>query len=167
MKRTPIPWILLPGLYVVFFILLAVSAAHLPETMATHFGLTGRPNDWMSRSGYLGMMVAFGLFFPLFVVGLSYVSRFFPDQCQNIPRREYWLAAGKREETFDYLVQHSLWFACLALGFVMGIHLLVIAANTGSQHGLSTAGIFGLAAVFLAGTIGWGITMLRHFQHDH
>ena len=164
MKKIVEPWVAFAGLYLVYFILLFVSVSSLPDPLATHFDLAGHPNGWMGRPGYLAFMVLFGLAFPLFTAGLSFLSRFFPDRFLNIPRRHYWLAPAKRDETFAYLFHHSLWFACLALGFVTGIHLLTVQANRGSQPMLGLLGVLGLAATFLIGTAVWGVRMLRHFQ---
>src|SRR4051812_3401648 len=124
MRTTRTPAILLAFLYVCFLTYLISSAPQLPDKVATHFGAGGRPDGWMSRTAHLLFMAAFGLAFPFFLVGLFYILRFMPDSSFNLPRRDYWLAPERRAETFAYLLRHSLWFACLAVCLVIGLHFL-------------------------------------------
>ncbi len=63
-----------------------------------------------------------------------------------------------------YLFRHSLWFACLALCFVIGIHFSIIQANSLVQAHLSTLSALVLAGCFIAGTVLWGVSMIRHFN---
>jgi serine/threonine-protein kinase len=98
-----------------------------------------------------------------FILGLLYLC-FFADY--NIPRRDYWLAPERRSETFSYLLSHSLWFACIALCFVIGIHFLIIQANSLTPAHLSTPMILGLVGCFLAGIVVWVVSMFRHFNHS-
>jgi len=152
-------------LYLCFFGYLAFSVSYLPERVATHFDGNGQPNGWMSISSHLLFMAVFGLAFPLFVPAISFVSRFFPDRFQNIPHRDYWFSPSRRIETLAYLFRHSLWFACIALCFVMGVHFSIIHANHLPQAHLSILLILALAGCFLAGTAFWGVIMFRHFNH--
>ena len=158
------PLVILVVLYGFYIGYIRHSIPSMPDPVASHFDAAGRPNGWMSRSSFVTSMAIFGLVFPLFVVGLSFVARFLPDSLQNIPRRAYWLAPERRNETFAYLLHHSLWFACMALCFVIGIYFSVIQANHQQQAALSPAFIISLAGAFLAGTIIWGVSMLRRFR---
>ncbi len=110
------------------------SGSQLPERIATHFNGRGEPNGWMSRSANQRFMLVFGLAFPLCVVLLCWLARFLPIGLVNIPHRDYWLAPERRKETSDYLICHSLWLACLAAGFVIGIQYAIVQANRQSRH---------------------------------
>lgn len=135
MKTIRIPALLLGLLYLCFFGSLALSNSRLPTRVATHFGATGQPNGWMSRSAYLWFMIVFGVIFPLFVPALCYLSRWLPSWCYNIPHRDYWLAPERRRAVSAYLFRHSFWFAAMALAFVMGIHFSTVQANSfGRAH---------------------------------
>ncbi len=118
----------------------------------------------MSRTAHLRFMIVFGLGFPLFVPALVYVSRFLPDQLFNLPRRDYWLGPAQRSRTMAYLFRHSLWFSSMALSFVIGMNFSIIQANHLSQAHLSTLFVLALAGCFIAGTVGWGVSMIRHFN---
>jgi uncharacterized membrane protein len=165
MKTLRTPALILGLLYLGFLVYLKVSAPQLPDRVATHFDGSGRPDGWMSRSSHLIFTAVLGFAFPMFVVGLCFVLRFLPDRGFNLPHRDYWLAPERRAETFAYFLRHSLWFACMAVWFVLGIHILVIQANGRSPARLSTPGILGLAGSFLAGVAVWVVSLIRHFSH--
>ena len=158
------PALVLGLLYLCFFGYLAASSSQLPSRVATHFDGHGRPNGWMSRDAHLRSMIVFGLAFPLFVPAIVYASRFLPDQLYNLPHRDYWLAPARRPETMAYLFRHSLWFASMALCFVIGIHFSIIHANSLAHAQLSTLWVVALAGCFLAGTVVWGVSMIGHFN---
>jgi uncharacterized membrane protein len=164
MKTSRTPALLLGLLYLCFFGYLVASSSQLPSRVATHFDGNGQPNGWMSRAAHLQFMGVFGLGFPLFVPAIVYASRFLPDRFYNLPHREYWLAPARRTQTMAYLFRHSLWFASMALCFVIGINYSIIHANSLAQAHLSTLLILPLAGCFLAGTAFWGASLIRHFS---
>jgi hypothetical protein len=162
--RTPIiPLVLL---YLCFLGYWAWSFSQLPERIATHFNLSGQPNGWMSRAANQWLVLLLSLFFPSFVVLLSYVARFVPG-IVNVPHREYWLAPERRIETSNYLVRLSLWFACLAVWFVMGIEYSIVQANQQSLPHLSNSMLLLVVGPFLIGTVVWAGVLLRHFRRIH
>src|SRR6266568_3055820 len=111
MKSWRMPALLFGGLYLAFLGYLTYSAEHLPERVATHFDGAGHPNGWMSRSALLKGGAAFGLAFPLLVVGICALVRFLPAAAINLPRKEYWLAPERRGETNSYFLFHAWWLA--------------------------------------------------------
>ena len=164
MKTLNKPEFILVLLYLCFFGYLAFYVSYLPDCVATHFDGGGHPNGWMNRSSYMLFMVIFSFVLPLFLIGISYTCRFFPDKYFNIPHRDYWLAPQRRAETFSYLVTHSLWFACIALSFIIGIHFSIVKANSLTPAHLSTPLILGLLGCFLAGLVIWIVSMILHFN---
>jgi serine/threonine-protein kinase len=167
MKTLRIPAFILGLLYLCLFSYLAFSVSSLPNCVATHFNGGGQPNGWMSKSFYMLFMAIFSLVLPLFLIGVSFTLRFFPDKYFNIPHREYWLAPQRRAETFSYLFRHSLWFACIAVCFIIGIHFSIIQASSLTPAQLSTPMILGLLGCFLAGLVVWIVCMFRHFNHSN
>lgn len=165
MKPLRIPAILLALLYACFLGYWAFSGSQLPERVATHFNGSGQPNGWMSRSANQIFMLVFGFAFPLFIVLLCYATRFLPSGLVNIPHREYWLAPERRQATSGYLVRHSFWFACLAVGFVLGMQCSIVLANRQTPPHLSTALLLAVVGPFLAGTAVWVVVLFRHFRH--
>jgi ABC-type Fe3+ transport system permease subunit len=157
------PGVVLGLLYVCFFGCLAVAKPSLPAHMATHWDGSGQPDGWMSASDHLQYMIVFGLTFPLVVPALCFICRFFP-RGWNIPHRDYWLAPERRGEFFGYVFRHSLWFACLALLFVMGVHFSILHANASAPASFSPLLVLALAGPFLVGTAIWVTTLIRHLN---
>ena len=157
------PAFLLGLLYLCFFGSLPYASAHLPAQVATHFNASGQPNGWMNRDSHLWHIMEFGIIFPWLVPAIFYFSRFLPDRLYHISNHDYWFAPTRRSETLAYLFRHSLWFASLALGFVIGIHISTIHANLG-QAQLSPPLVFTLAGGFLAGIIFWAASVIRYFK---
>jgi hypothetical protein len=149
-------------LYLSFLGYLVFSAAQLPDKVATHFDIDGRPDSWMSRSSHLWFTGLMGSVMPLFFVAFSFVGRFFPGGL-NIPHRDYWLAPKRRRETFDYLLRQSFWLACMALVFFIGIHFLIIEANRHAHPRISIPWIVALGGVCVAGSGIWFVSLLLHF----
>ena len=164
MKSLRSPAAILALLYVCFLKCWSWSALQLPERVASHFNGSGEPNGWMSRSANQMSMLVFGLVFPLFVVVLCSLMRFLPASLINLPDKDYWLAPERRGETFNYLVEHSLWFSCMAVCFVIGLQYSIVQANRQMPPHLSSALLLALAGLFLAGTGGWVVSLLRHFR---
>ncbi len=164
MKSFPISSIILALLYACFMGYWAWSGSELPERVATHFNAHGEPNGWMSRSTNQTFMLVFGLVFPLLIVLLSYATRFMPRGPVNIPHRDYWLAPERRRETSNYLVRGSLWLACLAVCFVIGLQFAIVQANKQNPPHSSLSLIWGIVVPFLAGTIIWVVVLIRRFR---
>jgi hypothetical protein len=157
------PFILLACFYLFFFATVLMTANDLPNPMASHFNGRGNPDNWTDRSSYLLFMVGLAILLPGVVVGLCYAIRFMPDSLINLPRREYWLAPSRRHETFDHVFRQSIWFGCLAIAFVIGIHLIVLEANAQVPVRLSAPLLIGLAGCFVIGVVGWSVRLIWRF----
>jgi len=164
MKTVRAPALLLGLLYLCFFGHLLTSSSQLPSRVASHFDDNGRPDGWMSRAAYLRTMIVLGVAFPLFVPALFCAARLLPDRFYNVPHHDYWFAPARRAETLAYMLQQSLWFSSIALGFVMAIQLLVVRANSLAQVHLPTLQALALSGGILAGTLVWAVNLLRHFS---
>jgi ABC-type Fe3+ transport system permease subunit len=165
MKTARGPALVLGFLYLCFLIYLAASSGQLPERLATHFDRDGQPNGWMSRSFHLWFILIFGLTFPFLVAVVLFLARFLPDCFINIPRRDYWLAAERRADTFAYLLRQSLWFACIGVCFVAGLHFLIVQANLRPPAHLSLPLLLSVAGTFLLSLVVWALSLVRHFRH--
>src|SRR5438105_4325656 len=94
------------------------SASRLPQRVATHFGMNGIPNGWMTRNGYVQFTVASSIGVSIFILLVFALIRFFPPRYVNIPHREYWLAPGRRAGTQEFLLVRGAWLACLLAVFM-------------------------------------------------
>ena len=157
------PLIILIALLIGFGALVAFTWPQLPEKVATHFGVNGQADGWMSRtSGVFGLCLS-ALGVAGFVVGIMYAMRFFPRTTLNVPNRDYWFAPERREESFVFLLQHGLWFACLQIAFAAGLYWLIVQANLTTPTRLDGRMMGALTGAFLTGTAAWVVILVIHF----
>jgi uncharacterized membrane protein len=155
--------IALAVLYFLFGILLAVGSVQLPERVASHFGFSGEANGWMSRSSYLVFMAIFGMIFPMLAPLAGLLVGRLPVSSINLPNKEYWLAPERRDATVAFLIAQLLRLGVLELGLVIVLHQLMIEANRQQPPRMSNV-IWGVLAVFVVFTLGWGWSLVRHFK---
>lgn len=151
MNRAKVPAAGLGLMLLLFAVSVAASYPWLPERLATHFAGDGRPDGWMPRSEHLAFLLFLGGGVPAFIVGLFYLLRFAPTRGFNMANRDYWLSPEHRAVTFERLLAAGFSIASWCVGFAMGAHFLILAANRQTPVRLSNGGTWGLAAVFLAG----------------
>jgi hypothetical protein len=155
----------------VFTILLVLTAMAifatsdaLPQTVASHFGASGRANGWMSRDGYVLFMLCFALGVPLFMVlTIGWLPRVMP-RLINLPNRDYWLSGERRDEALDYLLEHAYRIGSLTLLFMLGVHLLVLDANEVRPPRLAGGLLALLLVLFLAALGIWTVALMRRFR---
>ena len=156
--RKPLLLIVLP--YLALFITLLLTYDRLPDPLASHFDARAIPDAWVSRAAYLGGTSGLATFLPALVVGLCFALRYFPDSLINVPNRTYWLAPERRAKMNVHFFQHSFWFGCLAILFVLGIHLCLVDANSQQPPRLSLLPLIVTAGGFLVGSLVWSLTLV-------
>ena len=137
----------------------------LPPVVASHFGVTGDANGYMTRDQFVGLMlfVLAGVP-PLMLWGLSRAIR--KRATLRIPDAAYWLAESRRPATERWLRRHVALF-CVGLPVFLGwMFWLVARANRGAPaHPVIDNGwMLGSVAVFLAITAVWVAVLNRHFR---
>jgi uncharacterized membrane protein len=159
------PLLVLAICYILFFGYVITSYGGLPAKVASHFDISGEPNGWMSRETCVGFTLGLGILMPAFIVGMMGGAGRIPVSFINLPHRDYWLAPERRQAALAILLRFSLWFACMNVLFVTGLHWLIVQANPPNQppH-LSGLGIILIAGGFLAGTGVWVRLLTRHFS---
>jgi serine/threonine-protein kinase len=155
--------VILAQLYLVFFAYLAFSAKYLPDRVASKFGLLGRPRSYMPRTVYLLCIGIVGLVLPFSGFISWVVSKAGPGGV-NVPNRAYWFAPERIAETQNYLLAHSLWFACACVGFMVGVHFLIVRANRQNPPKLSLPLLLLFVGSFLAAVILWSVAPSWHFK---
>jgi hypothetical protein len=162
---------LIPALLFLFLVFLYLgfvfgTAQQMPERAATHFGIHGEPDGWMSRSDYTAFMALMGTGLPAFIVVICFACRFFPAWMVNIPNRTYWLAPPRRAEACAGLLDHSLWLACLMICFFGALHYLTLVANRGMPVRMRSGLFFPVLGGFLLGLAVWVIALHRRFPRS-
>jgi uncharacterized membrane protein len=146
--------------YAAFLVGMVATYARLPERMASHFGADGVANGWMTRDGYFWFMVGIVTFVSLTMLAAFGSIRFLPNSMINIPRRDYWLAPERRDETARSLMRFGLLMVGFESLFFLAIHLMVVAANEAQPVRLSND-VWWLLVAFLATT---GIFLFKLYR---
>jgi len=150
-------------LLVGYIVFLTCTISLLPERMATHFDASGQANGWMNRSSAVVFQGVVGLILPLIIVGVLYTVRFLPTQLINLPRRDFWLAPERRDETCLYLARQGFWLASLLVLLQGMVWYQLIESNSRSVPQLSSSGFLVTLGVFGVALIFWVIKLFRHF----
>jgi uncharacterized membrane protein len=165
MKRSAI---LLP--LVVFFLLggafvadVLLTTPQLPARLATHFGVDGKPDGWMTREEHVRFLLTLGLGSALFLLLVSEIITRLGGWGLNIPRRDYWLAPERRDQTLTTVQAKLIWGACLFILFFVGINHIILRANAGASAQLPGGELIWLVATFLGATIVWTVLLIRPF----
>lgn len=134
---------------------LQATLGQLPPRIASHFDLRGAPNAWSSHVAYAGLLVTIGGLLPLVIVaGVSWLSRRRPDLL-NVPAREYWQRAERRDEAARRVGDYMWWIGCLMTGTAIAIHLLILRAHAVQSPRLETTGLVAVLAIVLLGLGAW------------
>jgi uncharacterized membrane protein len=135
--------------------------ARLPERVATHFGVDGAPNGWMSRDDattfYLAVVIGLNLLFFLISVSLGAL----PSSMVNIPNREYWLAPERRDETVRRMSVRLAIFVLALSAFVIVVFHMTFQASTEAHPSLTIGPAVG---VFLAFVAAWVASLVVGFR---
>ncbi len=107
---------------VVFLVLCALCVAHalyfypqLPDTVASHFGARGEPDNWSGKGTFLGLHLVVMVVTAVTFLGIAWGVPHMPDDMVNLPNKAYWLAPERRQETFGFLSGAFLWFGSATL----------------------------------------------------
>lgn len=164
MSGTRIPRVL----FIVIVLLAIAQCVHdyplLPERLASHFGPSGMPNGWMTKSRFFitFAIVLLPALFVEFLLPMGIAKR--PDAKLRLPNKEYWLAPERRAETFAYFDSFFAWYGCAFLlveVFAMG---LAMRANFDTPPQLPTGPIVSDLVGFVLFNVVAVIAMLRRFS---
>jgi hypothetical protein len=167
MERKPLFRPTLPGFWILIlgaaaFVL--ISGSGLPPLVASHFGLGGQADGFMSRDGYLGFMVIGTVVIPFLIVVPQRIVRTIPPRLINVPNREYWLAPERIDTTLDYLRDHAVWFAVLFTALLCFVHWEVVQANMRTPARLAAVPFASGLIAYVVSVFVWIGAMFRHFR---
>ena len=127
----------------VFLVLCALYVAQgihyypqLPGTVASHFGPSGMPDGWSTRSSFIMMyFVLIGVLAVLFL-GIGFGISKVPASLMNLSNKTYWLSKERRQGTLDFMFCYFLWFASATLLLVLDVSHQVLQVLIGNAHSL-------------------------------
>ena len=152
---------------VAFFLNVSLNVASLwllPETVAIHFSLGGRPDDWASKETNALLM--------LFVDGIAFLPLYFsaavidrvPVRFLSLPYKQYWLREENRAQAQGMLSRMMDEFGFALFAFLFGVSLLSIDANRTDPVQLNEPLFLVLLAAFLLYTLIWTIRLVLRFR---
>lgn len=159
----------LPFYIYVFLIGIAIAQAVsyfsiMPETMATHFGLGGSSDGWMSKNSFfIFQAFIFLLMFGIFIV-IPWAFEKFKVTKMNLPNREYWLSPARISDVYRYFRESFAWFGVVNLAFLIGVMQLVFEANIPPNQTLNNNIFIMLFGGYLVFVIIWLIKFYRKFN---
>jgi hypothetical protein len=163
--KLAVPIIVLACCYVSFFGYIASSYNELPVRVASHFGIDGKPNGWMSRDACIAFNAGIAVIVPVIIIGTMAGAGKIPVSFINLPHKEYWLAPERRKDALATLLRFSLWLAILTVLLLTAMHWMMVRANTPNAKGQLDTGTFWMVfGGFLAATISWIVLLVRHFS---
>ena len=101
----------------------------LPAEVATHYGIDGQPNDWMSRASAILMLCGFQIGIPFILIAVTSLASRLPNSMVNIPHRHYWLHPDRRTATLARIGNMMGWTAVMSAIFMITIGHLTFRAN--------------------------------------
>ncbi len=101
----------------------------VPATLATHFGITGQPNGWTSKTAFVSIMGGIEAALMVLAFLIARLGARFPTVGINIPNRDYWLEPARRDETLRFLWNYILWTDALLVTFLIAITEIIFRAN--------------------------------------
>lgn len=129
-----------------------------PANVATHFDSGGRPDDWTSKAGLLGIFVPVGVGLPA-LMSIRPLFEKLPASLINAPHKEYWLERGEKTYLVDCLMELLRITAGLTALLIAAI--LVIIAEGARSATMPEWLTFVPTAVFLAAT---GLAVWRFYR---
>jgi ABC-type Fe3+ transport system permease subunit len=143
---------------------IALTAEWLPRQVAGHFALDGFATGFVERQSYLMLVIGSAVLMPALVCGLLWLAVLrFPDLV-NLPHRDYWLAAQRRDKTAAFLAGRSVWLAAILAVFALALHLLVLRANHLSPARVDPSTLLAVTTMFVITLGAWLGQLRRYFE---
>ena len=124
------PLLLTLGITMALILRVALIWSELPETMASHFGAGGRPNDYMSKVPFFWFLAASAGGSVAIVFAAAGMLKRLPARWINIPNRDYWLATDERREVaMNRIAAPMAWIGLLTAALLAVAVEFTIEAN--------------------------------------
>ena len=152
------------ALLIVLSVVTFNNVGHLPAQVAVHFDANNAPNGWLTREqyGFYVLLALVGL--PLILFGTMAGLPHLTGGKGQIPNHDYWFAAERKQQTRNYLLEHSSWLGTMTVAVIYGLHVIVLRANELSPPKLASDRVLTMTFVYSCGLVWWAFTFFRHFH---
>ena len=137
-----------------------------PPSMAVHFGIGGRPDRYVDRVKFIVLGSFLSLMLPTLIATLvGVLPRVLPTSMLNLPNKNYWMAAERREHALNVMLWFGLWLACLVQAFLMVVNVGIYRANLTQPPALGAMGalVFVPGLALVSAIVFWGVALARAF----
>lgn len=142
---------------------LVALAVMLPETVASHFGLGGKPDAFMPRGAFIVVMALFETLVLVTALVGPAILRHAPTELVNLPNKEYWLAPENKARAIERFTGHMEAFGAAFGALFLVVNTLVLRANL-RQAPLEEAVFITALVAFFAFTAVWTVRLFRAFR---
>ena len=134
----------------------------LPDRLPSHFGFTGQPDAWSTKSSFIMVLCSIMAVTVIVFLGLAFVMPLIPTSLINLPNKDYWLSQERRQRTFDILSSSMLWFGAATLLYLLDMARQSFQVALGKERALPhPMGSLGLYLVFTAAWVLWLLAKFR------
>ncbi len=153
-------------IFSVVVILCIVQAAYyyplLPDRVASHFGASGRPDAWSSKSFFVGLYLAVVGLIAVLLPSIGLIISKMPVSLINLPNKDYWLAPERKRETFAVLSRFFLWMAAATLLLLLDVFHQAFRVHLGEARSLDHPVLS--IVLYAAFAILWSIRLIATFS---
>jgi len=154
-------------LFAVIIIAIAAEASYfypmLPQYIASHFDIHGNPDSFSDKSSFF-LLETFIVFIMASIFFLIvFFIRKIPTVLLNLPNKDYWLTAERKEETYKIFISYLFWFADITLLLLYYIFRKIYIVNLSGEKGLGGS-FFYVLPVYIAATGIVGYLFIKQFM---
>jgi uncharacterized membrane protein len=151
--------------FLVLCVLCVAQAAYyyplLPEKVASHFGLSGQPDAWSTKTSFITIYLIVTGFLMLVFLGISFGMSKINVSLINLPNKDYWLSPERKQQTFDFMFIYFLWLASATLLLLLDMFHQTFQVHLGKANTLSHPTLS--LGLYIAFTVLWSIGLIIKF----
>jgi uncharacterized membrane protein len=154
----------------IFLVLVLVAAVQwwhyaqrLPEIVGSHFGKSGFASAWQTKAAFFSVELTVIVMATIVTFVIPRLITAMPASTINLPKKEFWLSAERREETYAFLRAQMAWFGCTLFAFLLFVMELVFRANLQTPPRLNNAAFVPALVAFIAFSTIWTLRFVLHF----
>ena len=154
------------SIFIIVLVLCAAQAAYyyplLPDRVASHFGVSGRPDAWEGKGVFMMIYLGVVAFIAVLFFGMRHLLGRIPSSLINLPNKDFWLSPERRQETLDLLSQQFHWFGSATLLLLLDIFHQAFRVSVGKapvlEHPVTSI------IVYIAFSVLWSIGLIAKFM---
>jgi len=136
--------------------------SQLPDTVASHFSASGKPDGSASREFFVVGMAVLNGAVPVLMWWLQ--DRAIRQGKARVPNRDFWFSAERRQAAVGWLRGHAAVFSVATTVFLSFVFWLVVRANTKEPAELEVSLLWPVLAAYIAGAVAWSIAPHVRFR---